>query len=139
INTEEDEIGFFVSIDGKLGFFASNTLKEKCKGGYDIFSFDLYKEARPEQVMLIKGEIKDDEGELVQAAKVEIKNAATKKITEVPVDSFDGKYAAIVTIKKNQDLVLTVKKEGMTFTSKLVTADTMKPAVVQQVDMEVKP
>lgn len=139
INTEEDEVGFFVSMDGKLGYFASNAIKGKCKGGYDIFAFDLYQEARPDQVLLIKGEVKDDKGEIVRAAKVEIKNAITKEIEEVPVDSFDGKFAAIVNIKKRGDLVLTVKKEGMTFTSKLISVDTTAPKKIQKVDMEVKP
>jgi hypothetical protein len=54
INSNKDDVGFFVSTDGKFGYFSSNQLKEKGLGGYDIFSFELYKEARPEKIIFLK-------------------------------------------------------------------------------------
>src|SRR5205823_1028113 len=54
INTESDEVGFFVSTDGKTAYFSSN----KINGNFDIFSFDLYPQMRPEAVYLQKGEFK---------------------------------------------------------------------------------
>jgi outer membrane protein OmpA-like peptidoglycan-associated protein/tetratricopeptide (TPR) repeat protein len=121
INTENDEVGFFVSTDGQLGYFASNSLHGKCKGGYDVFSFPLYKEARPEEVVFIRGEIKSDDGRRSNAS-VKIKNSSTQKITEVLVDSTDGKYVAIVAVKKDDDLVVTVKQYGKAFSSNIVKA-----------------
>ncbi|HET6243950.1 MAG: OmpA family protein [Bacteroidetes bacterium] len=119
INTENDEVGFFVSTDGKTGYFSSNSLKGKCKGGYDIFSFDLYKEARPEEVMFVKGEVKSDNGDFSRA-NVKIRNINTKNIVEVEVDSIDGKYVAIIVAKKEDNLVLSVKKEGKAFSSEII-------------------
>ena len=141
INTEQDEVGFFVSTDGRLGYFASNSFKGKCKGkggGYDIFAFDLYKEARPEEVLLVKGSLKNEKGEVEKDAKIEIKNTLTKKITQVEVDSVDGEYVAIVAIKQKEDVVLTVKKEGMAFSSKLISSKESTIGKLQQVNMELK-
>ncbi len=121
INTENDEVGFFVSTDGKLGYFSSNSIKSKCGGGYDIFSFDLYKEARPEEVMFIKGSVKSDNGDFSKA-NVKIRNLNTQQITQVEVDSVDGKYVAVVSAKKDDELVLSVKKEGKAFSSEMIKA-----------------
>jgi Tol biopolymer transport system component len=49
INTKADEIGLFVSTDGKLAYYSS-----KQGENWDIFSFDLYREARPRAVALVK-------------------------------------------------------------------------------------
>ncbi|MBK7855068.1 MAG: PD40 domain-containing protein [Bacteroidetes bacterium] len=61
INTDKDELGFFVSTDGKKGYFASNNLSSN--GGYDIYSFDLNKEVQPEKVLFVKGQLKDEMNE----------------------------------------------------------------------------
>jgi hypothetical protein len=58
INSKDDDVGFFVSMDGKLGFFASNKLQGF--GGWDLYSFDLYPEARPQKIMLVKGSVQAD-------------------------------------------------------------------------------
>jgi len=42
----------------KIGYFASNKLKGN--GGWDLYSFDLYREARPEEVIFLKGELRDE-------------------------------------------------------------------------------
>jgi outer membrane protein OmpA-like peptidoglycan-associated protein len=121
INTENDEVGFFVSTDGRTGYFSSNSLKGKCHGGFDVFSFPLYKEARPEEVVFYRGELKSDDGNFSNAT-VRIKNANSQKITEVLVDSTDGKYVAVVAVNKDDTLVVTVKKEGKAFSSTMVKA-----------------
>ena len=73
INTEKDEIGFFSSIDGHLGYFASNNLKSNGKGGYDIFSFDLYEEARPEKIMFLRGTLLNDGEAAISDVEIEVK------------------------------------------------------------------
>jgi outer membrane protein OmpA-like peptidoglycan-associated protein len=137
INTENDEVGFFVSTDGKLGYFASNSMKGKCKGGFDIFAFDLYKEARPEEILFIKGDIKDENG-VTGNAKVKIRNTTTKKVMEFDVDSTDGTYVAIVAVKKDEDLVLSVKKDGKAFSSELINAKENLIGKPQKLSSEVK-
>ena len=120
INSEKDDLGFFVSTDGKSGYFASDKIKGI--GGWDIYSFPLYKEARPERVVFVSGELRNEKNEIITDAKVEIKNTRTKEIKNIDVDSTTGKYVAVVAF--NDDQLITVKKEGKAFTSQyLSTAD----------------
>ena len=47
INTNGDEINFFVAADGKTAFVSS--VREGGKGGYDIYTFELPEELRPDE------------------------------------------------------------------------------------------
>ncbi|MEI8201526.1 MAG: OmpA family protein [Bacteroidota bacterium] len=133
INTVNDETGFFVSTDGKYGYFSSNKLSGP--GGWDVFYFDLYNEARPEKVMIVKGDVKNETTKEVVEAKVELKNASTKKITEIPVDMETGKFITIVPQKS--DYILTVKKEGFAYETKFIAA--ADPESQRSNHLEVKP
>ena len=113
INTEGNELGFFVSTDGKKGYFASDILKGN--GGYDIFEFDLPAKVRPDRVLFIKGDLKDENNEAPLAAKIELKNAITQQQADVVYDSSSGKYASVVLF--DDDYILTVKKQGYAYTS----------------------
>jgi outer membrane protein OmpA-like peptidoglycan-associated protein len=137
INTENDEVGFFVSTDGKYGYFASNSLKGKCKGGYDIFSFDLYKEARPKEIVFIRGQVDSDKNDLSNTT-VKIKNARDNRVTEVDVDSTDGSYVAIVSVQKDDDLIVTIKKEGKAFSSEVIKAKEESIGKKSQVKTQVR-
>ena len=46
INTQGDEINFFVAADGKTAFISSQ--RERGYGGYDIYTFELPEEIRPD-------------------------------------------------------------------------------------------
>jgi outer membrane protein OmpA-like peptidoglycan-associated protein/tetratricopeptide (TPR) repeat protein len=116
INTKEDEVGIFVSTDGKLAYYSS-----KHEGDWNIYQFDLYKEARPHPVALIKGDLKDDAGNPIDGATIEIAYGSTGETEKVKVNGHDGKYAAIVRIDEPQDVAITVKKEGHSFDTKMIT------------------
>ncbi|MHC1707148.1 MAG: OmpA family protein [Bacteroidales bacterium] len=144
INSIHDDVGFFVSTDGHYGYFASN--KHQGVGGWDVFSFDLYPEARPEKVLLVKGELKIDDPEKQQdykpvpepiKAKIELKNVSTRKVTEIPVDSLTGEYAAVVLFKN--DYIMTVKKEGFGYESKYIAQEDTAFKEPAKVDMTIKP
>jgi outer membrane protein OmpA-like peptidoglycan-associated protein len=136
INTVADESGFSVSTSGKIGYYTSNKLNGP--GGYDVYAFDLYKEARPEEVSLIKGEVtqRGDTNKPVKA-RIEIKNVITKKITEIPVDSVTGKYVAALIFKN--DYILTVKTEDCAYESKYLKKEDSSYVELTKVDFEVKP
>lgn len=141
INTESDDLGFFVSTDGKLGYFASNAsskTKGKTMGGWDIYSFDLYKEARPENVALIKGDLKD-QGEQVLGATIEVKNARTKEKIDAVVDTTTGEYALVVNLKKKDDFIITVKKDGYAFNSQVISGKDSTYEKPKTLNFEVKP
>jgi outer membrane protein OmpA-like peptidoglycan-associated protein/tetratricopeptide (TPR) repeat protein len=108
INSYEDDVGFFVSTDGHYGYFASN--KFEGVGGWDLYYFDLYEEARPEKVLFVKGTIEEEDDSGFRETRVELKNAETKEVTSVPVDTITGEYVAAVLFR--EDHILTVKRKG---------------------------
>ena len=134
INTEADEVGFFVSTDGKTASFASNQLKGV--GGYDIYSFDLYPQARPEKVLFLKGELRDEDEKIPLAAKIELKNALNNKTIDVELDTVTGKYASIVAF--DSDYILTVKKKGYAFASEYFSAADTANAKPRTLNIDVK-
>jgi outer membrane protein OmpA-like peptidoglycan-associated protein/tetratricopeptide (TPR) repeat protein len=124
INTEADDVGFFVSTDSKTGYFFSydeGKMRGKGVGRYDLYSFDLYKEARPQETTFLSGEIKDKSGNKIEGAKVEITNTVTKEKTLAVVDSTKGTFMVAVNLKKKDDLLITVKKDDYAFSSKVVS------------------
>jgi outer membrane protein OmpA-like peptidoglycan-associated protein len=134
INTDADEVGFFVSLDGKTGYFASNKLNGG-RNGFDIYSFDLYQEARPNIVYFQKGDLKEND-ETPIAAQIEVKDAVTKKLTTIDVDSVTGEYAFVVDF--TNDLILSVKKEGYAFESKYISKNDTTNLQPKIVDMDMK-
>ena len=114
INTEADEVGFFVSTDGSRGYFASNKLKGG-KGSWDIYQFDLYEKIKPEKVLFLKGELKDENNDVISDAKLELKNLQTKETVNIDLDSATGKYSHVVLF--DEDYVMTVKKKEYVFES----------------------
>ncbi|MBK9176891.1 MAG: OmpA family protein [Flavobacteriales bacterium] len=136
INTENDEQGLIVSADGRSAYFASNRFKGM--GGLDIFSIDLPTDVRPDEILIVKGEVRDEKGQVVRGAQVEVKYMDTRKIEVLHADSTDGRYAAVVRLKPGSDVVLTVKKEGHVFDSRsFAIEDTIRQGVAK-VDMSVQ-
>ena len=125
INGEGDDLGFFVSTDGKFGYFCSwdeGKVSGKGIGKYDIYQFELYKEARPEAVVIIKGEIKKEHDEPLTNFKVEVKNMKTHEKTLAVMDSTTGEYSAAINMKRNghEDVVITANADEHAFTSQVV-------------------
>ena len=115
INTSKDEVGLIVSTNGEKAYFSSNKIGDG--KGYDIYSFDLYEEARPKRVLFAKGKLADAKGNVIAGAKIEVKSTKTNKITAGLVDSTTGKYAIAVAVEDNEEFLMTVKKEDYAFTS----------------------
>lgn len=136
INSEEDDLGFFVSTDGKHGYFASNKLEGV--GGWDMYSFELYKEARPERVLFVKGELRDEKNnEIISDAVIEMKNAITKQVTEIPLDSATGSYAAALPFK--DDYIMTVKKGGYAYDTKYFASTDTNYSLPTKVNVAIAP
>lgn len=121
INTEADETSLFVSLDGKTAYMTSDRVNEyKGIGGLDIYSWELYAQARPEEVLFVEGQVTTTNDKPVKG-EVEIKNLRTNEVKKVDIDSTDGTYVAIVTNK--DDYILSVKEEGLAFTSTVIEKD----------------
>lgn len=129
INTVRDDLGFFVSTSGQLGYFASNEPSRalgRSVGKYDIYSFELYKEARPQDVSFVKGKVDDKSNSEVKNFTVEVTDAVTKRVTFGVMDSVTGDFAAVVNSKVKNDLIITLKKDGYAFSSQLISKDSLK-------------
>ena len=135
INTPDDETGLFVSTDGRFAYFASN--KFNGVGGWDLYSFPLYEAARPEKVLFVKGQLKDETTNEPVKAKIEMKNLSTLKVTEIPVDAKTGKYVAVLPFKS--DYIMTVKKEGFAYESKYIAKKDSTFEKPVSVNIQVKP
>jgi outer membrane protein OmpA-like peptidoglycan-associated protein len=123
INGDGDDTGFFVSSDTKTGYFFSydeGKVRGRGIGRYDLYGFELYKEARPQAISFIKGSVKDSSGNNIAGAIVEYKDTKTKKVTLATVDSASGEY--MMAVKKKNDIIVTVKKQDIAFNTKTIKA-----------------
>lgn len=119
INNKESDVSFFVSLDGKTGFYASSKLDGP--GGYDIYSFTMPDQAKPAEVYYVEGTVVKEEG-ADAVTSLEIKNLNTTEVTKIQVDSTDGKYVAIVAAK--DEYILSIKQEDVAFESTLINEET---------------
>jgi outer membrane protein OmpA-like peptidoglycan-associated protein len=135
INSENNEVDFFVSLDGKTGYFSSNNIDNN---DWNIYEFELYEAARPHVMMIVKGKVTADDGDL-EGATVEIRDTATNVIATGIVNANSGNYAVATEVKKDdpQPVILTVKKEGHSYDSQIITPEQMDAPVVTK-DAEVK-
>ncbi len=134
INSKEDEIGLFVSMDGKSAYYSS-----RVSGNWDIYSFELYETARPQKVTILKGQLTSESDVAMTDASIEIAYSNSDEVTQVKVNGNDGNYAVIV--KNNQqDVMLTVKKQGFAFDSKLIQKEELENTdhKLKDVDLSVK-
>ena len=138
INTEGDDLGFIVSTNGEKAYFSSDRIDEST--GWDIYSFELYQDARPHKVLFAKGKLVDDQGNVLTDAKVEIKSVNTNKTVSGMVDKKTGDYAIAIATEKDDEYLLTVKKKDFAFTSTFINPKTITHIDVPlQVNMEMKP
>jgi len=120
INSTEDELGLFVSTNGKEAYYSS--MKE---GDWDIYSFDLYEEARPQEVLILKGELVNELGKPIEGAEVEITYNDSGEKTQFKVNGDDGKYAAVVKVSQKQDITVSINKEGYAYNAKVIEKETL--------------
>ncbi|MDF1672309.1 MAG: OmpA family protein [Vicingaceae bacterium] len=119
INTEDDEHGFIVSRDGDRAYFGSSTEENNL----DLYSFELYEEARPKAVVFVNGAITNNLGEVPEGAEVTIKNTKTNQEVNAVIDQETGDYVAVVAVDKDEDIMLTAKKKGFAFSSQLISSN----------------
>jgi outer membrane protein OmpA-like peptidoglycan-associated protein len=134
INTEGDEVGFFVSTDGRQGYFASNTIRTG--SGYDIYSFEMPEQVKPDKVLMVSGTLMDERKEVPKAAKIELKNITTNDVTDLEYDTLTGRYASVVPFK--DDYMLTVKKDNAAFTSAYFSKEDSTNYAPVKVNFELK-
>ena len=138
INSENDEVDFFVSLDGATAYFSSNNLNSK---DWNIYSFELYEAARPKSMAIVKGTVTTDDKEQVESV-VELLDEDANVIAVTKINENTGNFALATEVdkEKTQQLVLNIKQEGYAYDTKLVTIapETEQKENVIQSDAEVK-
>ena len=138
INSAQDELGLFVSTSGRMAYFSSFQ-----NGNWNIYSFELYEEARPEEVIILKGTVKNEDGSFAKDAKVQINYDGDESLKEtINVNEDDGSYATVVKVNKAENISLTVDKKGSSFAiSRIETKEIInkldKPTIIGE--MKIKP
>ncbi len=136
INKETNDLGFFVSTNGQKAYFSSDQLDDNRR--WNVYSFDLYEEARPQKVFFAKGQLLDEKGKALTDAKIEIKTSSSGRIQSGMVDKETGDYAIAVSVKKDEEILMTVKKKGHAFSSRYFKQDEALTNQPLKVSMEVK-
>lgn len=134
INSERDDVGLFVNTLGNKAYFATNRLADS----WNICEFDLYEEARPQKIILVKGKVNNIDEDV--KTTVELKNINTKQIESIEINDNTGRYSTIID-NVNDDYLLTVKQQGYAYETKYIESGKLAAEgsqVVSDNDFEMK-
>ena len=98
INTEKDEHGLIVSLNGKTAYFTRGEQGVSETGGLNLVSFGLHKKARPEKVVMMKGNLKDENGAPVKNGKISVTDKKTGEVHQGLVDEETGEYVVVMPV-----------------------------------------
>jgi len=113
INSFKDEQGLVVDAAGKNAYYSSDRPGSK---GMDIYSFELYKNARPTPVSYIKGKIVDEDSGAPVCAKVELTDLQNSK-SVIRGESCWEKGEFLMCLPLGKEYAFNVSKEGYLFYS----------------------
>ena len=114
INTFDEEVSLTLNAKGDKAFFASS--KKSQFGGIDLYTFEITKENRPEQVTYIQGIVFDKETKEKLASEIKLVNLNTKKeVARAYSDKVNGKY--LVCLPAGEDYAFNVSENGYLFYS----------------------
>lgn len=115
INTPYDERSLVISADGTRGYFASKNI-EGGMGEFDLYYFELYKEAQPVFTTYLKGHIYDEKTKIPVKANFELIDVETGNTI---ISSFSDEKTGdfLVSIPENKRYALNVNADGYLFYS----------------------
>lgn len=126
INTKGNEGALTISLDGKTAYFASDQSNlgqsdasafdsGRSVGGTDIYSFELYPEARPQPVTYVKAKVRDANTKKDLVAQVEFIDLKTNQIHTASSTNEKGEF--LVVLPMGKDYALNVSKQKYLFHS----------------------
>ena len=126
INTKESEVALIVNLEGTTAYFSSDrdfdSPGDKAifgefnrRSATDIYKFELYPEARPQQVTYVKANVFDIVTDEKLIAEVEFVDLATGRIHVSSKTDSDGEFLVCLPMGKNYSL--NVSKEKYLFHS----------------------
>lgn len=114
INTPNDENSLMVSTSGELAYFSSNM--DGGFGSFDLYSFELYEDARPMEVTYMKGKVFDKETKKPLGAVFELIDLEGGELVySAQSDEVNGEF--LIPITYGKDYALNVEEDGYLFYS----------------------
>lgn len=113
INSYKDEQGLVVDAAGRNAYYSSDRPGSK---GMDIYSFELYKGARPTPVSYVKGKIIDEDSGTPVCAKVELADVENPR-SVIRGESCWEKGEFLMCLPLGKEYAFNVSKEGYLFYS----------------------
>jgi outer membrane protein OmpA-like peptidoglycan-associated protein/tetratricopeptide (TPR) repeat protein len=113
INSYKDEQGLVVDASGKNAYYSSDRPGSK---GMDIYSFNLYREARPTPVSYIKGKVVDAESGNPLCSNVELVDL-DKSTSVIKGESCWEKGEFLMCLPLGKEYAFNISKEGYLFYS----------------------
>ncbi|TJZ62807.1 tetratricopeptide repeat protein [Sphingobacterium olei] len=121
INNHYNQTAIHVSMNGKLGYLASQDSSRQL----DIYAFQLSQLIMPDPVAYIQGQVLDAEDNQPLAAKISVTNTDNQQVVyEDIADYVDGKFIATLPIGFNY--AVHVQHQGYLFDSKQYALDDLK-------------
>jgi len=113
INTHYHEEGLIVNARADKAYFSSTRLSGM---GRDIFSFELYEEARPNRVSYMKGKVFDSQTKRPLEAHFELIDLESrKKVIESSSEPGNGEFLVVIPV--DEDYALNVSRPAYLFHS----------------------
>lgn len=129
INTTQSESSLSVSLNGKIGYFASE--RSEGRGGKDIYSFEMPLEVRPDTATYYTGLVFDAQTKRALQAKIEIEDLNTKKIIyRQQSDLKTGSFLVCLEPDSTQNYLLNITKKGYAFYSENIQKNTSSQLLV---------
>lgn len=113
INTNRDEQGLIVDAAGRNAYYSSDRPGSR---GMDIYSFELYPDARPDPVSYIKGKVIDEDSGEPLCAQVELIDLGNSKPV-VKGESCREEGEFLLCLPLGKEYAFNVSKEGYLFYS----------------------
>jgi len=119
INSAADELGLFVSTDGKQAYFSSQQDQN-----WDIFSFELHEAARPKETRILSGTLQDKNGRTVADAELTVRSQDAKNPQLSTKSNEDGSYAVAVHV--DQKISIEASKENYSFQAQVLSVEELQ-------------
>ncbi len=137
INTHADEISLVINAEGDVAYISADS--PLGKGGYDIYSFNLYKEVRPVAVTYLNGVVKDAVTLKPLQANFELIDlSSSMTVVQSFSDPDNGEF--IVVLPSGKDYALHVNKIGYLFYSEHLVVDSVQTGTPPvRIDISLRP
>lgn len=135
INTPGDEIGIYITTDGKWAYFSSE--QPDTKGGMDLYKFELPESLRPNIVSYVKGTVTDKATGTAISSKIQFFDLGTgNSYSSASSDPKSGEYLA--TLPSGKNYACQISKEGYLFYSANFSLQNVKQGTPYTMDIQLQ-